>query len=79
MNWLNQLAESRGLSIKVYLNEVYAGMFHGAEPCTMEIDVFYIMPNYSNIVSFRCNFQTNRGIIRIEPVGEPYREVCQSP
>ena len=37
-------------------------MFHGAEPCTMEIDVFHILHNYSNIVSFRCNFQTNRGI-----------------
>ena len=62
MNWLNRLAESRGLSIKVYLNEVYVGMFHGAEPCTMEIDVYHILHNYSNIVSFRCNFQTNRGI-----------------
>ena len=37
-------------------------MFHGAEPCTMEIDVFHILHNYSNIVSFRCNFQTKRGI-----------------
>ena len=37
VNWLNRLAESRGLSIKVYLNEVYVGMFHGAESCTMEI------------------------------------------
>ena len=37
-------------------------MFHGAEPCTMEIDVFHILHNFSNIVSFRCNFQTNRGI-----------------
>ena len=34
-------------------NEVYVGMFHGAEPCTMEIDVFHILHNYSNIVSFR--------------------------
>ena len=44
MNWLNWLAESRGLSIKVYLNEVhvYVGMFHGADPCTMEIDVYFI-------------------------------------
>ena len=40
MNWLNRLAKSRGLSIKVYLNEVYVGMFYGAEPCTMEIDVY---------------------------------------
>ena len=62
INWLNWLAESRGLSIKVYLSEVYVGMFHGADPCTMEIDVFHILHNYSNIVSFRCNFQTNRGI-----------------
>ena len=62
MNWLNRLAESRGLSIKVYLNEVYVGMLHGTEPCTMETDVFHILHNYSNIVSFRCNFQTNRGI-----------------
>ena len=62
LNWLNRLAESRGLSIKVYLNEVYVDMFHAAEPCTMEIDVFHILHNYSNIVSFGCNFQTNRGI-----------------
>ena len=54
--------KSHGLSIKVYLDEVYVGMFHGAEPCTMEIDVFHILHNYSNIVSFRCNFQTNRRI-----------------
>ena len=44
------------------VNEVYVGMFHGAEPCTMDIDVFHILHNYSNIVSLRCNFQTNRGI-----------------
>ena len=62
MNLLNRLAESRGLSIKVYLNEVHVGMFHGAAPCTMEIAVFHILHNYSNIVSFRCNIQTNRGI-----------------
>ena len=28
------------------------GMLHDAEPCTMAIDVFNILHNYSNIVSF---------------------------
>ena len=70
VSWVNSIQfnsfilrhTSRGLSIKVYLNEVYVGMFHGAEPCTMRIDVFHILHNYSNIVNFRCNFQTYRGI-----------------
>ena len=65
VNELNLSAESRGLSIKVgrctHLYEVYMGMFHDTDPCTMAIDVFNILHNYSNIVSFHRFFQKNKG------------------
>ena len=41
--------------------EVYIGMFHDAKPCTMAIEVFDILHNYSNIVSFHRIFRKNKG------------------
>ena len=67
VNWLNRLAESRVLSIKVgrqtHLYEVYIGMFHDSEPCAVAIDELNILHNYSNIVSFHRIFQKNKGNI----------------